>query len=361
MNRADCDRSDARCHSRRRTARRRVAALLVALALALRAAAAPAAAGHRVPRSRRRETYTLAGFQPAAPVAPGRPRCISFTIQQPSGKPLTAYRKCCEPHAGVDLIIVRERRQPPPVRRLRHRRPTAGSRQPVMFPAPGRYRVHRSTPIPRTEPRTPADQLPAVHQRHRHAAPTTPADAAVQARARSSTATTSRSRATPQLHAIQAAFLTVKVTDPARAKPMFGTWLGALAHAIFIHEGSLDYFHTHVCSPGRDLLHLRARRDPGHRQLEPPRDQLKVGVLLPEPGTWRMFLLTYMQRAHITAPYHAQGQAHETDESQTDTSDPESNRAVVPRRPAAGRVLALARPGSRALIVAILLVRSALG
>ncbi len=32
---------------------------------------------------------------------------LSFTIQQPSGKPLTDYRKCCEPHAGVDLIIVR--------------------------------------------------------------------------------------------------------------------------------------------------------------------------------------------------------------------------------------------------------------
>lgn len=52
-------------------------------------------------------SWKLAGFEPSAPISPRRVTKLSFTIQQPSGNPLTDYRKCCEPHAGVDLIIVR--------------------------------------------------------------------------------------------------------------------------------------------------------------------------------------------------------------------------------------------------------------
>jgi hypothetical protein len=50
-------------------------------------------------------------------------------------------------------------------------------------------------------------------------------------------------------------FCIVKVTDPSGHLAAFGTWrlsapgAGALAHAIFIHDHSLDYFHTHVCWP----------------------------------------------------------------------------------------------------------------
>ena len=54
----------------------------------------------------------------------------------------------------------------------------------------------------------------------------------------------------PNLHAIQAAFLKFTVRDPQGRPMRFTPWYGALAHAIFFRQGSLDYFHTHVCAPG---------------------------------------------------------------------------------------------------------------
>ena len=41
-------------------------------------------------------TFELAGFQPAAPVVPGKPTTLAFTIRQPNGQPLTRY------HHGAD-------------------------------------------------------------------------------------------------------------------------------------------------------------------------------------------------------------------------------------------------------------------
>ena len=85
-------------------------------------------------------TYSLTGFEPAAPVRMGQRTMLSFTIQQPSGKPLTAYRKCCEPHAGVDLIIVRS--DDSHVQYDDSDIAADGKiTQPVVFPAPGRYRI----------------------------------------------------------------------------------------------------------------------------------------------------------------------------------------------------------------------------
>ncbi len=83
---------------------------------------------------------------------------------------------------------------------------------------------------------------------------------------------------------------------------MFGTWRGALAHAIFIHQGSLDYFHTHVCSPGAIYCTsvLGAAKVTGSSSQP---GVLHVGVLLPEPGTWRLFLLTYINGRHMTPPF----------------------------------------------------------
>src|SRR5205085_4465419 len=84
--------------------------------------------------------FSLAGFQPAAPVSPGRPTTISFTIQEPSGKPLTAYKTGGGPHTGVHLIVVRDDlhyiiHEHPPVR------PSGHFTQTVAFPAPGPYKV----------------------------------------------------------------------------------------------------------------------------------------------------------------------------------------------------------------------------
>ena len=282
-----------------------VALRLGAVALASISAAALAACGSSSggavsePTIGPARTYSLAGFEPAAAVQAGRRTMLSFTIQQPSGKPLTDYRKCCEPHAGVDLIIVRS--DDSHVQYDDSDIAADGKiTQPVMFPAPGRYRIVVSAFLPVTNPQTQNNfQLfTTVTVRGAYRAQPIPPFTA--------TDTVGGYRfqvqGTPHLHAIQASFLTLKVLDPQGRKATFTTWRGALAHAIFFREGTLDYFHTHVCSPGAIYCSsvLGATKVTGSSTAP---GQLKVGVLLPEPGTWRMFLITYMHGRVLTAPY----------------------------------------------------------
>src|SRR5881398_8168 len=105
----------------------------------------------------------------------------------------------------------------------------------------------------------------------------------------------------PSLHAIQAGFVNVDVLDPQGRKVSFVPWFGALAHAIFFHQGSLDYFHTHVCAPGATNCAsvLGTARIAG--QSSTP-GKLTIGVLLPVNGTWRLFLQMKVGGRIITAP-----------------------------------------------------------
>jgi hypothetical protein len=279
---------------------------IIAAVLALSAAgAALAGCGSNtggavsVPRVAPARTYSLSGFQPASPVAPGHTTLLSFTITQPSGKPLTDYRKCCEPHAGVDLIIVRSDDS--------HVQyddsdiaPDGRISQPVVFPSPGRYRIIVSAFLPVTNPQTQNNfQLVTnVTARGPYKPQPVPPFNATQ----NVDGYRFQVQGTPRLRAIQASFLTIKVTDPQGHPVTLTTWRGALAHAIFIHQGSLDYFHTHVCSPGAIYCTsaLGATKVTGSSTAP---GQLKVGVLLPEPGTWRMFLITYQHGRVLTVPY----------------------------------------------------------
>ncbi len=244
-------------------------------------------------------TYSLQSFQPAGPVLPGRPTTISFTIQQPSGKPLTSYRPCCEPHAGVDLIIVRADDS-----HVQYDDSDIGSggrvSQPVVFPTAGRYRVIIDAYPAHTSPDQPINfqlftWVNAKGAYHPQRVPPYSATEAIDGYR-------FQVQRHPPLKAIEATFLTIKVMDPNGQKTVFGTWRGALAHAIFIHKGSLDYFHTHVCSPGAIYCTsvLGAARVTGSSSQP---GILHVGVLLPEPGTWRLFLLTYINGRHVTAPF----------------------------------------------------------
>ena len=75
-----------------------------------------------------------------------------------------------------------------------------------------------------------------------------------------------------------------------------------LAHAIFFRSGSLDYFHTHVCAPGASgctsiLGGARvtgSSATPGH---------LKVGMLVPVSGMWRLFLQFRVGGRVVMAPF----------------------------------------------------------
>lgn len=271
----------------------------LALIAALSACGGSGSPAVSVPTVAPARTYSLQNFQPAAPVLPGHETTLSFTIQQPSGKPLTAYRPCCAPHDGVDLVIVRSDDS--------HVQyddsdiaPGGRVSQPVVFPTPGRYRVIIDAYPAHTSPDQPinfqlftwVDVKGAYH----------PQSVPASTQAEAVDGYRFQIQGHPRLTAIQATFLTINVIAPNGRPAAFGTWRGALAHAIFIHEGSLDYFHTHVCSPGAIYCTsvLGAARVTGSSSRP---GVLHVGVLLPEPGAWRLFLLTYLGGRHLTAPF----------------------------------------------------------
>jgi hypothetical protein len=106
----------------------------------------------------------------------------------------------------------------------------------------------------------------------------------------------------PHLHAIQAAFVHVDVTDPQGRPVKFVPWFGALAHAIFFHQGSLDYFHTHVCAPNApNCASVLGPTKITGRSTAP--GKITLGVLLPVSGTWRLFLQMKPHGRVLTAPF----------------------------------------------------------
>ncbi len=244
-------------------------------------------------------TFTLAGFQPTGQVVAGRPTSISFTVQQPSGKPLTQYRTGPGPHTGVHLIIVRD-----DLGYIIHQHPPVGPnglfRQTVTFPAPGPYKVLVDIypNIPGGQPNFQLSRTVNVAGAyHPRPLPAFKPDLVVDGYHIDM-------KGHPTLHAIQAQFIHVDVTDPQGRKVTFVPWFGALAHAIFFHQGSLDYFHTHICAPNApncgSLQGVSSTRVTG-RSTAP--GKLTVGVLLPVPGTWRLFLQMKLAGRVVTAPY----------------------------------------------------------
>jgi hypothetical protein len=240
-------------------------------------------------------TYRLEALRVAHPVA-GKPAVLSFRIVQPDGKPLTSYRHGAGPHTGVHLIFIRRDlsaivHRHPPVR------PDGSFAEPIAFPSPGPYRI-------------------VVDAYPQHAAQTnfqlfSTIDVAGSYRPQplpplQRTETVDGYRfalhGTPHMRAIEPAFLRFTVTRPDGTPASFTPWYGALAHAIFFRKGSLDYFHTHVCAPGASgcTSALGAAKVTG-TSASP--GTLNVGVLVPLPGTWRLFLQCRVDGRVITAPF----------------------------------------------------------
>ena len=119
----------------------------------------------------------------------------------------------------------------------------------------------------------------------------------------SSTATTSTCKDRRPFTPSRRSSCHVDVTD-AHGQSHFVPWFGALAHAIFFREGSLDYFHTHICAPDAPncgtLPGVASSRISGTSAAP---GKLTIGVLLPEPGTWRLFLQMKLGGRIVTAPY----------------------------------------------------------
>jgi hypothetical protein len=92
------------------------------------------------------------------------------------------------------------------------------------------------------------------------------------------------------------------VTSSAGKPARFTPWYGALAHAIFFHQGTLDYFHTHVCAPGASgCTSLLAGAQVTGRSAAP--GKLTIGILLPTAGRWKLFLQTKPNGRLVTVPY----------------------------------------------------------
>jgi hypothetical protein len=241
-------------------------------------------------------TYALVDFKPVGPASAKRPTTMSFVIRSPDGKPLTAFKRGPGPHTGVHLILVRT-----DLAYIVHRHPPVAANGTISdrftFPAPGTYRAVIDV-YPATGDQPNFQLFRIVHVAGAYKRQPLPPP--------STTATVDgyhfAIHGKPHLRAIQAAFLTVTVTDPDGRPAHFTPWYGALAHAIFFRNGSLDYFHTHVCAPGASgcTSLLGGARVTGTSSTP---GKLTVGVLVPVAGTWRLFLQCQVNGHILTAPF----------------------------------------------------------
>jgi len=227
------------------------------------------------------------------------PTTVAFTVVQPDGAPLTQYKHGAGPHNGVHLIIVRHDLSTiihthPPVA------PDGRVSTTVTFPAPGPYKVVIDV---YPKPTGPASQTNfQLFTTLTVAGKYAPKPLPPLARTETVDGYRFVLHGTPHLKAIDPALLDFTVTAPDGKPATFTPWFGALAHAIFFRQGSLDYFHTHVCAPGVSgcASILGATKITGTSTTP---GNLKVGVLVPVPGTWRLFLQTQVDGRILTAPF----------------------------------------------------------
>ena len=242
-------------------------------------------------------TYHLSGFMPAAAVRAGKPVRVGFTIVQPNGKPLTQFKRGAGPHTGVHLIIVRR-----DLAAIVHRHPPVAANgrlvDTITFPEPGPYRV-----VIDVYPKDVSGSVPnfQLFSTIRVAGAYRPQPLPAFTPAETVDGVRFTLHGTPHLHAVEPAFLDFSVTDAGKPAT-FTPWFGALAHAIFFRKGSLDYFHTHVCAPGASgcTSLIGAAKVTGTSATP---GKLSVGVLVPVPGTWRLFLQCRVDGRVVTAPF----------------------------------------------------------
>jgi hypothetical protein len=270
--------------------------VLLACAAVLLLAGCSGSSSPNVPTIAPARTFALSGFTPARVPHTGTVK-LAFTVKQPSGSPLTSYRRGAGPHTGIHLIIVRR-----DLGLIIHRHPPVAPNgkivQAVDFTSPGPYLVL-------------VDVYPAVNGAPRN----------FQLRANLRVAGAYHPKPLPpfssidtvdgyrialhvphRIHPIDPVTLTATITDPSGKLVVFHPWYGALAHAIFFRAGTLDYFHTHVCGPNTPgCTSIFGGAKVTGRPLGPGR--LNVGVLLPVAGTWRLFLQFQDRGRIVSAPF----------------------------------------------------------
>ena len=211
-------------------------------------------------------TFRLAQFTPTTFEA-GKPQQISFTIEQPSGAPLTSYRTGSGPHTGVHLIIVRS-----DLGAIVHKHPPIGAGRPDH-----RDRSRSRPPGATASSWTRIPRWPACSGTFSSSGGSTSPARPRRSRCRRSetTVTVGGYRFTldhpPALHAIRAEFLNAHRHAPRRHSRE--------VHALVRRAGARDLLprgvarllpHARLC--GRDdRLHERPRPDARHRNVRPSR------------------------------------------------------------------------------------------
>lgn len=244
------------------------------------------------------KTFSLVGLGDVKPKA-GQETKLTFHVEQPEGGPLTRYKTGSGPHTGLHLIIVRR-----DLSDIIHRHPPVGAdgtlTDTVDFPTPGPWHA-----VADVYPDLGANTLQNFQltqdidvgggQNEEASLPPFRAEQRVGGY-------TFTMRRPAKLRALKPQFVEVDVRD-AQGKPAeFQLYYGALAHAIFFRTETLAYFHTHVCGTGATACAASvggtsvtgSATTPGHA---------KVGMLLPSPGTWELFLQVKVGGKVLTAPY----------------------------------------------------------
>jgi hypothetical protein len=222
---------------------------------------------------------------------------FSFRIVQPDGRALTTFRRGAGPHTGVHVIYIRR-----DLGEIVHHHPPVAAdgsvHDSVGFHAPGPYRVVIDVYPQQVTPQPNFQLFTAVKVPGRYTPKPLPATTATQVVA----GYRFTLHGHPHLRAVEAGLLSFSVTRPDGSAVRFTPWYGALAHAIFFRKGSLDYFHTHVCAPGAAgcTSVLGGAKVTGSSSKP---GQLSVGVLVPVPGTWRLFLQCRADGRVLTAPF----------------------------------------------------------
>lgn len=230
-------------------------------------------------------------------VAHHRGDLLTMKILQPDGTVLKKFKHGAGPHNGVHVIVVRR-----DLSTILHVHPPVG---------PGGVFEANLSPLPPGPYRVVADVYPAnqtvqpnfqLFSNLTIAGTYAPKALPPLHQQETVDGFTFTLHGTPHLHAIQPAFLHFTVTAPGGKAAAFTPWFGALAHAIFFRAGSLDYFHTHVCAPGAAgcTSILGAAKVTGSSATP---GRLDVGVLVPVPGTWRLFLQCRVDGHILTAPF----------------------------------------------------------
>ena len=252
-----------------------------------------------VPPGQKAHVYHVSGFTPSAPVAQGKPTTVSFTIIQPNGKALTHYATGAGPHVGVHLIFVRT-----DLSAIVHLHPPIAAdgkiTQQVTFPASGPWQLVIDAYLPGSQT-TLVNRNFQLYQdidvtgKHTDK-PLGPVRKSVTAGGYTFTI-----KHLPTLHVAQAQFMDVAVRGPSGQIPTFTPWYGALAHAIFFQRATpqLHYYHTHICSPELALCTVKGAISGS----SPTHGDLRVGMLFPTAGRWRLFLQCQIDGTIITAPF----------------------------------------------------------